>query len=108
MINSVGNKGPEEPLRPELSEEAAAAKKAASVQGSKENKEAELDKRDRVELSALAKDVQSIRDNAANQDAARAAHVDALRSKIEEGTYQVNTMMLAQKMYTIGLSQGKG
>lgn len=107
MINSIGTNGPEQPLRPELSEEAAAAKKAASVQGSKENKEAAQDKRDRVELSAMAKDIQSIRDNAANQDAARAAHVDALRKKVENGTYQVNTMMLAQKMYTIGIAQGK-
>ncbi|MBK8872047.1 MAG: flagellar biosynthesis anti-sigma factor FlgM [Elusimicrobia bacterium] len=107
MINSVGNKGPDEPLRPELSEEAAAAKKAASVQGSKEDKESSLDKRDRVELSAMAKDIQSIRDNVANQDAARAAHVDALRKKVENGSYQVNTMMLAQKMYTIGIAQGK-
>ncbi len=103
MINPIGNKGPDEPLLSKRSEEAAAAKKTASTQGDQKTQESESPKGDKVELSSLARDMQAIRARLGDEEAARAARVEALRKQVEDGTYSVDTKALAQKMYDSGL-----
>ena len=102
MINPIGIKGSDEPIRPGGPEESSAAKKTAPVQGIPKIKEVEADKGDKVEISALARDVQTIRANLGAKEADRVAHVEALRGKIAEGTYAVDTSSLAQKMFFNG------
>jgi len=77
------------------------------VEGIQKIKEVEPNKGDKVEISALARDVQNIRANLGAKEADRVAHVEALRSKIAEGTYAVDTTSLAQKMFFNGF-KGKG
>jgi flagellar biosynthesis anti-sigma factor FlgM len=102
MINPIGIKGSDEPIRPGGPEESSAAKKTAPVQAVQKVKEVEAEKGDKVEISALARDVQTIRANIGAKEADRVAHVEALRSKIAEGTYAVDTTSLAQKMFFNG------
>ncbi|MBK8575195.1 MAG: flagellar biosynthesis anti-sigma factor FlgM [Elusimicrobia bacterium] len=105
MINPIGNKGPDEVVRPEVAEEAAAAKKSVSVQGGQKNAiERAPAEGDKVELSSFARDIQAIRQRLGDQAAERAAQVEALRVKIEQGTYQPDTKVVAQKMFEIGIT----
>lgn len=104
MINPVGNKGPDEVVRPGGTEEAAAAKKSASAQGDqKKTSSVAPAEGDKVELSTFARDIQAIRQRLGDQAAERAAQVEALRKSIEQGTYQADTKVVAQKMYDSGL-----
>ena len=103
MINPVGNKGPED-VRPGATEEAVAAKKSVSVQGGHEKPSpAKPVEGDKVELSTFARDIQAIRERLGDQAAERAAQVEALRKSIEQGTYQMDTKAVAQKMYDSGM-----
>lgn len=103
MINPVGNKGPDESVRPGVTEEAAAAKKAASVQGEQKTPPKPTTQGDKVELSDFAREMQMIRARLGDQAAERAAKVEALRQKVEEGTYQEDTKEVAQRMYDSGV-----
>ena len=104
MINPVGNKGPEDVVRPGAVEDAAAAKKSVSVQGEqKKVVKVEPVQGDKVELSTFARDIQAIRERLGDQAAERAAQVEALRKSIEQGTYQMDTKAVAQKMYDSGM-----
>ena len=108
MINPIGNKGPEELERPGVSEEAAEANKAEAAKNNQKTPPTPPpDQGDKVELSELAKDVKTIRENMSSQEKSRAELVDMLRKKIEDGTYQVNSMALAQKIYVAAGLQGK-
>lgn len=104
MINPIGNKGPDEVVRPGAAEEAAAAKKPVSVQGGqKKVMKVEAAQGDKVELSTFARDIQFIREHLGDQAADRAAQVEALRKSVEQGTYQMDTKAVAQKMYDSGM-----
>lgn len=104
MINPVGNKGPEDVVRPGTAEEAAAAKKSVSVQGEKRAPTpAKPVEGDKVELSTFARDIQAIRERLGDQAAERAAQVESLRKSVEQGTYQIDTKMVAQRMYDSGM-----
>lgn len=104
MINPVGNKGPDDVVRPGGTEEASAAKKSVAVQGEqKKVVKVEAAQGDKVELSTFARDIQAIRERLGDQAAERAAQVEALRKAIEQGTYQMDTKAVAQKMYDSGM-----
>ena len=104
MINPIGNKGPEDVVRPGGTEEAATAQKSAAVRGDqKKVVGGEPAKGDKVELSSFARDIQSLRQRLGDQAAERAAQVEALRKSIEQGTYQMDNRAVAQKMYDKGM-----
>jgi flagellar biosynthesis anti-sigma factor FlgM len=104
MINPIGNKGPDEVVRPGAAEEAAAAKKPVSIQGGqKKVMKVEAAQGDKVELSTFARDIQMIREHLGDQAADRAAQVEILRKSVEQGTYQMDTKAVAQKMYDSGM-----
>jgi flagellar biosynthesis anti-sigma factor FlgM len=105
MINPIGNKGPDEVVRPGVTEEAAAAKKSVSIAESQnKTKITTPAEGDKVELSPMARDIQSIRERLGDHAAERAAHVEALRLKIEQGTYDADTKAVARKMYDSGIA----
>ena len=60
--------------------------------------EASIHPADRLELSGRSREVQRATEAAANSADIRAERVAALKQQIEQGTYQVDSTVLAEKL----------
>ncbi len=93
---SINNPGAGDPL--DKTERAASS---PSLRGHQRSQKAEVQTGDVVALSSLAQDLQAVRAHLDSPDAVRAARVAALARSVAEGTYQVQSGKIAEKLLNL-------
>jgi anti-sigma28 factor (negative regulator of flagellin synthesis) len=101
MINPIGNKGSDEVVRPGGTTRNPPRHKKSGLRSRVQKDQAALEpeKGDKVEISSFARDMQAIRAPGGSGRRTRRPSGGPSQSKIEQGTYHMDTRAVAQKMF---------